>query len=717
MSFYLLSWHGTLAGYTGMHMHPASFAEVYSRAVAPVILYTSGLLEPCGAFVQAQPVESVSGHHLIALKADTHYVCCRPTGEFAPSPLCAAWEHFLAVPTELLPALRDLTARNWFEGTRFLGKAICVEHEIVLGERKWPVHGLHAERRGDSLTLWNEASAERTVLRLCPSSSLASLMEMLTERLETSSIHPALTPWATLEALRGHMLLVSLTPENTGHILHLARICGLFEQWDLAAGFLACAQTQDERPDLLWFAAILALRTTEYGAAAALTEQALTTRFPDRPILAETQDLLDALKAGKDMLFLFPAKLHALGLPAFEDLFDQLLLPMPLSPQSGRAEKQAYSTRFEEACTQQDVPHRLRLLAAEVRANGQSYWEEINMGHASWLNDLRAEADAHYATARTLALQGNISPIHYNCGVFTWLSEAASKALVGRTMPDHLGLSSWTWHFSPEAETQPELCLVFGCDSRYFEFIPKLILSLIRACRADSAAGRLELCIGVDQPTMEQLNFLTKVAEWLEEHEPRLGLNFAHGTLTSRTPATYTAIRYLMLPAITARYSCPVMTADCDGYFPQDFISLWREMQQTADYGFRLYAYDQSGKQIHGEPWGFGAGLSYFGEAEKLPDIASFLSNYLNTAYNPQNPTNWCVDQCALAQAFREFVAPRWHDLRIKFIDDGTPLMIMPHHVGGKRALLEHGGTVTQADVLRELSDYAPEQQGTATEG
>lgn len=714
MSFYLLSWHGTLAGYTGMHMHPASFTEVQSRAVAPVVLHASGLLEPCGAFIEAQPVENVSNQNLVALKADTHYLCCRPTGQFDAVPICATWERFLPIPHELLPVLRDLTTLNWFESTHFLGKAVCIEHQIRFGGRIWQVHDLHAERKGDTLTLWTNTSSHRTVLRLCPSSMLSSLMEALMERI--TSINPAVTPWATLDNLHGQLLLVSISPENTSHILHLARLCGLFELWDLAAGFLAYAKTQDDRADLLWFAAILALRSDEYGAAATLVEQALTTRFTGRDILTETRDLLTTLKTGENTFPIFPARLHTLGLPAFDNLFDALLLPMPLPQQSDNSIKQAYSTRFEETYSQQDIPHRLRMLAAEAQINGQSYWEEINMGHVSWLTGLRAQADAHYTTARKLAIQDHITPVHYNSGVFTWLSETDSKALLTHAVPDQLGVSSWAWHFSPQTEMQPDLSLVFGCDSRYFKFVPKLIFSLIQACRTNPSFRRIEVCIGVDQPTMEQLNFLNTVAEWLAEHEPRLGLNFAHGTLTSQNETTYTAIRYLMLQEIAARYHCPIITAGCDGYFPQDFISLWHEMRDTADYGFLLSAYDTSGKQVHGEPWSFGASISYFGEPEKNPEIAGFLNKYLNTAYNPQNPTNRDVAQCALAQTFKEFVAPRWNSLRIKFMDEGAPLMVMSHHVGGENELLEHGGHVTQNDVLANLTTHTPKAAETSVD-
>ncbi|KXV70520.1 hypothetical protein AD952_12740, partial [Acetobacter cerevisiae] len=299
MSFYLLSWHGTLAGYTGMSMHPASFTAVQSHAVTPVILHALNQLEPFGTFIQVQPVETAA--RLVALKAGTHYISSRDTGRFATEPHCADWEQFLAIPLETLPILHDLTTCTWYENTRFLGTARCAGHEIHLQDRKWQIHDLRAERSGDTLTLWTDTAPERTVLQLCPSSRLTSLIKALAERLETPDIDPATTPWADLDDLRGQILLVTLNPENTGHILYLSRLCGLFELWDLATGFLAYAQTQDERPDLFWFAAILALRSNDYAAAACLLEQALETKFPNQDVLQKTQSLLTALKAGENI--------------------------------------------------------------------------------------------------------------------------------------------------------------------------------------------------------------------------------------------------------------------------------------------------------------------------------------------------------------------------------------------------------------------------------
>lgn len=713
MAFFLLGWHGGLVGYTGWHLQTASFADILSGAVSPVIMHDDGTLEPCGAFITPTPLENSDSTHAFALKINRRFASDRRDGNLELVDHCVTWESFIPVQTAFLPILKDLTTRSWHEADKWVGKAHCTEHHLHIGDRHWSIGTLNAEKSGETITLWNTDAPDRVTYKLCPSRALSSLLETLNERLQAGEIRSSVTtPWADSGTLRENLANTCFAPHRTDYLLHLSRQCALFEIWDLATGFLACARQQDSNPDFIYFAAILALRAQQHDSAAQLLAEALTTRFPDSNILEKTATLRTRLAQGENTLLLLPQTLEEAKVPMFDRLFDLLMVPLPLSTQDGKDIQQAYSMRFEDMSCQHDMTHRLKLLTAEAHYNGISYWEEVNMGHVAWLAGLRTEADAHYASARKLAIESHIHPIHYNCGVFSWLSEADCTALSSRSIPDRLGVSQWEWQFSPEDDATAlpsEVCLVFGCDKGYFRFIPKLILSLIRASRANPTTGFIQLCIGVDQPTMEQLTFLTKTAEWLVANNSRVRLNFAHGILTYRDGATYTAIRYLMLPEITARFSCPLITADCDGYFPSDFVSLWQDMKASADYGFRLYAYNREGKQVMGEPWGFGAGISYFGDADRIPAIAHFLSDYLNTAYNPQNPTNWCVDQCALAAAFKRFVAPKWDELRIKFMDEGTPLMVMPHHVGGKDALLAHEGSFSMVDVVSELARYTPE--------
>ncbi|MFT8478850.1 hypothetical protein [Gluconobacter oxydans] len=348
---------------------------------------------------------------------------------------------------------------------------------------------------------------------------------------------------------------------------------------------------------------------------------------------------------------------------------------------------------------------RQALLELDRRFNGDSYWNTLCSGHQFWLAGNVNAADSQYAAAKALSIRTGLMPIHYNCGVLSWLSGNACEGME-QPVPDRLGMGEWHWEASVAPAAQcPALCLVFGCDAGYFRFLPKLLLSLLRVCASrPDPAFRIRLCLGIDTSTPEQLAFMRELINAVSQRDFGLDVTLAHGRLTWRDAATYTAIRYLMLPEVVRRYSCPVITADCDGYFPDDFLTLFDDLRNTADYGFRLYAYNHEGRQTFGEPWGFGAGISWFGEADRLPEIAAFLHDYLQVAYDPANPTNWCIDQCALVQSFRRFVVPRWSDLRIRFMDEGTPLMVMPHHVGGKDELLRQDGTVSMQDVRAFLS-------------
>lgn len=175
-------------------MHPASFTDVLFRAVSPVVLHDDGAVEPCDAFTKVVPVDSIPNRPLIALKANAHYLSSRGLDKLDAAPICAAWEHFLAIPTTLLPLLKDLTTRDWHENGRWVGRAVCHEHHVHLGDHKWPAEALQAERKGDTLTLWSEDSDQRVTLTQCPSRTLSALLETLTERLQMGKSAPVSAP-------------------------------------------------------------------------------------------------------------------------------------------------------------------------------------------------------------------------------------------------------------------------------------------------------------------------------------------------------------------------------------------------------------------------------------------------------------------------------------------------------------------------------------------
>ncbi|WP_046900906.1 MULTISPECIES: type IV pilus biogenesis/stability protein PilW [Gluconobacter] len=700
MTSYLLSWHGTLLASRDACLCTASFADVLLKVVTPVLVEDGYEVTPArsGLVLCAQPDTT---RPLCVLRMGTEFLSSRNSMDLDWTGHHMDWESFLPIRASLIPVLHALLSRRWSMGNGSLHLPRIHDFSLVIGEQAWPLETLVATREDDIVLLETEGEETVWILEACPSKVLSQLLNALSESLMGTD-STSETEW-----LNRQILKVSVAPHEIIHILYLALMCAEQGRLDFAQEFLKCARLYDERPDLIYFQAILSERMGDHAAATTHLSQALAQQFPDPSILKQFGYLETRMAEGENMLLLLPELMQQVSGSCFDPLFDSLMLPQKMATTNNQDVVQAYSLMFEQSCFSKGRDRGLALLRHEQTCNGIRYWSEICLGHDAWLSGDRSAADRHYGKAKTQAIKTGIMPIHYNCGVFSWLPEAEVFGLENKVVEDRLGTSGWTWKssvLSGQEDVQPELCLVFGCDTGYFQFIPKLVLSLLKVCMARSKGGRIRLCLGIDSPTNEQLDWLEEMVSALSVHDYGLDFTFAHGPLTYRDGATYTAIRYLIFPEIAERWSCPVITADCDGYFPSDFLTLWEEMKATADYGFRLYAYDKAGHQFFGEPWGFGAGISYFGKAEKVPDIARFLHNYLQIAYNPDNPTNWCIDQCALVQAYKQFVAPDWETLRIRFMDDGTPLMVMPHHVGGKQELLEHEGTVSAEDVQAFLS-------------
>lgn len=153
--------------------------------------------------------------------------------------------------------------------------------------------------------------------------------------------------------------------------------------------------------------------------------------------------------------------------------------------------------------------------------------------------------------------------------------------------------------------------------------------------------------MGLAGGTDNHVGFLTAVSDTLQRHRSPVTLAFAQGWLRHCDPASFSCLRYLLLPEVTRLMSGPVMTLDADAQFPADFVALADALTRDFDYGFRLYAYDRDGRQIAGEPWGFGAGVSYFGETALVPVIAQELIEPDKLVYRPVR----ALDR--LSQAYR----------------------------------------------------------------
>jgi hypothetical protein len=456
MVFYLLSFHGALVGFTGQRLHPLCPTMGTSRTTAPVVLdMQHNTLTPGGAFVRAQPLGTAAHMRpLVALRAGNAYLSSRSPTQFDVVPLCATWEHFLLIPPESADLLRTLLRSTWHDGQTFVGQPTCTGHELRLGPHTWPVEHLQAEIRADTLTLWTHVAPRRVTLRVCPSRALENLIDTATDLLEIGAFRHALSPWATVDDVREQVLKLSITPSAIAPCIGLAQLCCQFGQGELGAQFAAYAQSFAQIADLVWLQALIALRLHDHDRAADLLALALRERYPRHDFSDTLPALLTRLRQGEDALLLIPDMLYEHDLPGFDERFDTLLVPMRLAASNGPDIRQIYAMLFENAYQRLNTTKDLRLLETEARLNGLSWWTETAMGHTSWLAGLMAEADAHYAIARRLALAGRS---HASAGQYWYFFLAGGAGMPPACQPCRarphgcfpLGVAVWRGGSSP----------------------------------------------------------------------------------------------------------------------------------------------------------------------------------------------------------------------------------------------------------------------------
>ncbi len=79
-----------------------------------------------------------------------------------------------------------------------------------------------------------------------------------------------------------------------------------------------------------------------------------------------------------------------------------------------------------------------------------------------------------------------------------------------------------------------------------------------------------------------------------------------------------------------------------------------------AEFGLRMYSFDPAtNRQIAGEPWSIGAHPSWVANTETGRRFGRFLRDYIATAYDPKAPTNWTIDQCAIARGYDLLIRDR----------------------------------------------------------
>jgi hypothetical protein len=388
--------------------------------------------------------------------------------------------------------------------------------------------------------------------------------------------------------------------------------------------------------------------------------------------------------------FCLPAILDSFGADSFWHEFDCFALPAEITPE----EIKSYARFMEYACPAmgQNSDELKNLLEDDKLLNGESYWYHVGLGHYSWLNRDRKAADHHYQQSKIHALRDGISPIHYNCGIMTWLPEDQTLDFLETEVPDQFEIDQWSWHNPNLAEEKPDLVILVGCDTNYFRYFPKLLLSLILAIRGVTKPLNVVIHISIAEASSAQIRFLEESAVWLNDHVPQLSLSFAAGELPSRDPGLYTCIRFLALPKLLQTYDSNVVILDIDSAAPLDFFS---RLDKLSGHDFALRQHNfEHGIQVRGEPWSINASEMFISNSSWGRKFARFMRNFIQKAFDPSLSTTWTIDQSALGLAYDRIVSIN-PSTKIYNLANHEPITVMPHLVGGKEALLALNGVVT----------------------
>lgn len=380
------------------------------------------------------------------------------------------------------------------------------------------------------------------------------------------------------------------------------------------------------------------------------------------------------------------------------DSFDKAFYPFAAPRAVRPAEREHYGWLFDRACAARGA-FAGDLCAQDLALNGETLWFHVNRGHLCWCAGQRTSADAHYAAARAIALRHGLLPDHYNEGVLVWLAEADARALLASPPPDEE--SGWTWAFAPP-DPAPDVVVAVGCDRGYFAFLPKFLLSVAAAHRAARSGLRVVVHCHVADPSEAELDALAAMAEALARETASVRLGWSFGPAPARQAAYYTCLRFLALPRLMRAYGCGAAAFDIDGTLdPAFFLDCPRLLEHDA--ALRMYTFDATGRQAAGEPWSIGAHPTVLGPTPLGRAVAAFLGGYLRQAYDPALPTNWTIDQCAIAQAHDLILRPD-PEARVLNLALAPPCYELPEAFGGKQAFLDHGGRVAPADFAARLA-------------
>lgn len=495
-------------------------------------------------------------------------------------------------------------------------------------------------------------------------------------------------------------------PKNAQTIQKLAKYCGFYEDYLLANRLLNFViQLYPERPQYHYFQAILYFKQNNIPDTLLAIEKMLhIMRASD----TQKKHLLDRLHDGNKInhcIFFVDRLLKEFNLPLTNHDFNILLLPYDMKHKD-KITRYYYNVYFTQLCDNlkwQKNSQLTTLLEAEKQLNQESPWYHFNIAKLHWILHHRELCDFHFQKAKSLAIEENMILDTENCGVYTWLSHQEVHNLPEvEENNDPFQLKMWQWSYADLKGANPDLSIILGCDFKYFKYFPKFIFSLLKAHIQNDHQEKTIISICLDNPSIEQIQFLHHITEYIHEHIPNFYLTFGYGICPYQDGAYFASIRYLFAPELFELYPTKTFIVDIDAYAYPDFYSKVKAIKEKYDFGLRTYAFDKHGNQISGEPWHLGAGILYLGDLEKTRSILKFLKQYVNYAYDRKNPINWYIDQCALVQAFYYYIRPFWDTLRIINIDETAPFLLS-QIVGEKDQFYRHGEIIDLDNFIETL--------------
>ncbi|MDR3413385.1 MAG: hypothetical protein P4L87_20930 [Formivibrio sp.] len=343
------------------------------------------------------------------------------------------------------------------------------------------------------------------------------------------------------------------------------------------------------------------------------------------------------------------------------------------------------------------------LLQEEFKLNGESLWYHINMGHFCWLNEERDAADIHFNAARSISMEKKITPYHVDCGALLWLNRAEAEKLLAPG-PDVGKISIFDWKFVfPSVQSEkPKIVFLVGCDSNYFVFFPKFMLSVLRAKQMSGADIPVAVHCHVSDPEPDQLRFLQEAAAHLEDMGGSVILSYSTNRAQFRDASYYTCLRFLAAPRVLEHYERGALIMDIDSEIDTGFFTKLSEIT-AHDLGLRMYSFnDETRIQVAGEPWSIGAHPTYVAGSMVGQKFMRFIAKYVSAAYTPELVTNWTIDQCAIARAYDLLVRK---NALVKVLNFAAFDTISHLPSDSKLAFLHEGGLVTTMNFWSRVEE------------